>query len=377
VAPARNAAAPAPSVPAAPAGPGGFHWAQVESEDYRQYIANLRTLDCPERLIRDLIVADLDALYEARRGALKPVRLPPWAGADRHAAADAQYRAALGSLAEEQRAVTTELLGFPWRPEAIEAFHREELVGILLGYLPTEPALQVMSLPEIYEERSRAIQERANHILLPEERAELGAVADEFESRLAAVLTPAQFEELMLRLQVVIAIVKDQHLEAADLTAAQAREVARVSRLWVDLIREEFINVREVPEEERQRREAEAEVALAKALGTEKAADVKRARDERFRQTLDFARERNLPRQTAVEAYELRRAAEEQAEQVRADRQLDPEARQARLEELQAVTGAALARVIGPAHLPAYLGSPGEWINGLGSPEQPQPEDRD
>jgi hypothetical protein len=361
----------------APSASRAFHWSQVESEDYRQYIANLRTLGCPERLIRDLLVSDLDALYETRRRTLKPVRLPPWDGADRQAAASAEFQAALRALEEEHRAVTTELLGFPWERQALESFHREELAGALLGFLPAEQAIQLLSIPEAYENRARAIRERANHILLAEDRTELAGLADELEARLAATLAPAQLEELMLRVHAILALAKDGHFEAADLTGAQAREIARLSRQSVDLIREEFLEVREVTEEQRKQREADYEAALAKSLGPGKAADVTRARDDRFRETLDFAREQNLPRQTAVQAYEIRSVAETEAEQVRTDRQLTPETRQARLQELQAATAAALTRVIGQAHMPKYLGTPGEWINGLGSLEAPQPEGRD
>ena len=32
-----------------------FHWAQIESEDYKTYIARLRSIGCPEPTIRDII----------------------------------------------------------------------------------------------------------------------------------------------------------------------------------------------------------------------------------------------------------------------------------------------------------------------------------
>ena len=48
-----------------------FHWSQVESRDYRAYVANLRTIGCPELTIRDIISADVESLYTARRRALQ------------------------------------------------------------------------------------------------------------------------------------------------------------------------------------------------------------------------------------------------------------------------------------------------------------------
>jgi hypothetical protein len=47
-----------------------FDWSQVESPDYRQYIANLRAIGCPELTIREIVKADVNDLFSARRSAL-------------------------------------------------------------------------------------------------------------------------------------------------------------------------------------------------------------------------------------------------------------------------------------------------------------------
>ena len=55
-------------VPGAP----NFRWSQLESTDYRNYIANLRGIGCPEQTIRDIITADVDAaFYAPQRDQLK------------------------------------------------------------------------------------------------------------------------------------------------------------------------------------------------------------------------------------------------------------------------------------------------------------------
>jgi len=43
-----------------------FDWRDLESGDYRQYVANLRGIRCPEKTIRDIIVADVNELYRHR-----------------------------------------------------------------------------------------------------------------------------------------------------------------------------------------------------------------------------------------------------------------------------------------------------------------------
>src|SRR5215472_8944655 len=40
-----------------------FSWQEVESPDYPTYVANLRSIGCPEQTIRDIIIADVNGLY--------------------------------------------------------------------------------------------------------------------------------------------------------------------------------------------------------------------------------------------------------------------------------------------------------------------------
>ena len=47
-----------------------FDWRQVESPDYKEYIANLRAIGCPEKTIKEIVTADVKDLFSARRGAL-------------------------------------------------------------------------------------------------------------------------------------------------------------------------------------------------------------------------------------------------------------------------------------------------------------------
>jgi hypothetical protein len=50
--------------------PERFTWAQVASEDWRRYVANLRAIGCPERTIADIIEGAVFAAYQAKVNAL-------------------------------------------------------------------------------------------------------------------------------------------------------------------------------------------------------------------------------------------------------------------------------------------------------------------
>src|SRR5438045_3778783 len=45
---------------------GKFSWRNVEAEEYKKYIANLRAIHCPEATIRDIIIADVTKFYASK-----------------------------------------------------------------------------------------------------------------------------------------------------------------------------------------------------------------------------------------------------------------------------------------------------------------------
>src|SRR3989442_242628 len=55
-----------------------MNWTNVESADYRAYIANLRSVGCPEETIRDIIIADVNKLYASKWRALRMQQMAAW-----------------------------------------------------------------------------------------------------------------------------------------------------------------------------------------------------------------------------------------------------------------------------------------------------------
>ena len=112
-----------------------FDWRQVESADYRTYVANLRSIGCPEQTIRDLVTADLQQAFAARRReVLAPhVRTNFWEAADR------------STLARERRAVDEEfgnalrqVLGAEVAAPVAAAEWRAAEMELQLGFLPAQ-----------------------------------------------------------------------------------------------------------------------------------------------------------------------------------------------------------------------------------------------
>src|SRR5437773_10781467 len=91
-----------------------FSWRDVESTDYPTYIANLRDIGCPEQTIRDIIIADVNALYARRRATEITTPEQQWwrAEPDTNVVLIAAEKSR--ALDEERRALLTRLLGPSW-----------------------------------------------------------------------------------------------------------------------------------------------------------------------------------------------------------------------------------------------------------------------
>src|SRR5204862_2392779 len=90
-----------------------FHGSQVESVDYLAYIANLRSIGCPEATIRDIIVSDVNKLYAPRYAALagSAPELTWWGRFDKRKPVPAGLAAQLRALNDEKKSLLQHLLG--------------------------------------------------------------------------------------------------------------------------------------------------------------------------------------------------------------------------------------------------------------------------
>src|SRR4051812_47394111 len=57
---------------AEPSRPPPIVWAKLETTDYKQYVTNLQSVGFPQELIREMIKADIEAVYAPREALLRP-----------------------------------------------------------------------------------------------------------------------------------------------------------------------------------------------------------------------------------------------------------------------------------------------------------------
>ena len=175
-----------------------FHWSEVEAADYRQYIANLRGVGCPEPIIRDIIQADVNQLFAARVQAIwKPTVTAYWQK-HRNEQPGAEQRKQLTALDKEKSAVIQELLGFkPSQQAMIDTLylqvHGSEQQLLFLSPEKREAAMNAL-MDADFESKERELIARGQRASAEEKK-----LFDEKLKVLADVLSPGEIEEFRLR----------------------------------------------------------------------------------------------------------------------------------------------------------------------------------
>jgi len=165
---------------------------------------------------------------------------------------------------------------------------------------------------------------------------------------LAKLLTPAEFEDLELRISTTASSLRSQ-LAAFAPTENEFREIFRLKREFT----EEY-NTRggvdpedQTSNQRRAQASQQVEEQIKTALGPERYAEYQRAQDGNYRRLVQIADQSGLPRDTAVKGYEIQRALADELQKLRADPNLSKEQRQAAVKDIRSQSEAALQQTLG------------------------------
>jgi hypothetical protein len=347
-----------------------FHWRMLESQDYEKYIANLRAVGCPEKTLRDIIVADVRKLYALKTAAV-PLKAGFWScGAIRETAerTRAEQQRALSS---EQRELILRLLGsdLPMGSgETMSELTSQALFRFMLGPVPDGVPERVAALMEKSEEASGAIQTGAGGLLLPGDEAKVRQILEGMVNDLKGVMTPEQFEEFNRR-AVAINLV-DKGFEAFPMTAAEFKEI---SRLHIDVYGafdgRSFDGLFSGKDGEDEEKNQEFERRLKTYLGASRFAEYERGKDPEFRDMRSAAEEAGLPAETAVKIFEIKQLLQGEQEQLKEDHSLAAGEREAQARQMAATTQDEVRRLMGPEAFQKYVAEGhGQWLTNFGKP---------
>jgi len=345
-----------------------FDWALVESEDYEVYMANLRRLELPEWLVRELIIAELHHHYQMRELELPCDGPAYWLTYREARNLRRQHAQALWALKQEERDVMRRLFG-TYRHADAEGALEEGRISLIVGAMTADQAMEAISELAFVKERADFLKQYHNGLF---SRADEQLLFDTFEAARAEVasrVSPAMFEEFYLRLQVFLGgMVDDFSMPGVRLTGAQLRELVRIRSGLIDPIRWELTQVDEPEAAERNQFNGEVQAALASALGDEVASQYARSQDPAFRAVHQLTQQHDLPVERAIAVYDIRQATIDEVRSLISSPEIDDFEKWEMRLFVQQETERAIQVTLGPEAWEAYRANDGRWMDRIGGP---------
>jgi LysM repeat protein len=335
-----------------------FTWAEVESSDYRTFIANLRDIQCPEQTIRDIIIADVNGLY-ARKLATEIVspeqqwwRSSPDPAVVRAAAEKAR------SLNEERRTLLTRLLGPSWESGDLANLPRPSRPGIVLdgpvlGVLPVETKQAVQDISARAQERLQAYLEAQRQQGETPDPVELAKLRQLTREELTRTLAPLQLEEYLLRYSQDASDLRAAlgQLKYFDATPDEFRTVFRATDSIDQQIQLLGANIDPNTVDQRNALLQQRENAVKLALGPERYDEYVRLQDPAYRVAFADAQKAGDPA-AAQTLYQINLATALEQAAIRANTNLTAEQRAVELKRAELEQLKASVQALGQELLP-------------------------
>jgi hypothetical protein len=330
-------AAEGPAVPVRPRGPAivsvnsgdDFQWQDVESTDFKQYMANLRAIGCPEETIRDLIIAEVNKMFAPRFAALaaETQRFEHWG---RRSKSRDGLTTQLRGLHEDRRALLRELLGINDDPHARWAnidFDRLREEG-KYSFLSAEKQEQVRAIMEKYQQQ---LDQSRGDLAVSSDQSKL--LREQRQQELAQLLSPEELKELSLRDSNTADSVRSR-FGSVDITEAEYRKLFDLRKAYEDA--QGAVADYSSPEKMRQRSEArkQLEEGYKTALGEERWTELQRQQDPTWRGLTEIAQQNNISQPVIEQAWQSQRQTGEQIMRILEDRSIPREQRDALVQQL-------------------------------------------
>jgi hypothetical protein len=348
-----------------------LRWAQLESEDYKEYVARLRAIGCPEQTIRELIIADLDKLMapELRSAYGRRDELKYWHSEEEEMAINIDRRELARKereIEQRKRDIIRELVHGDLARERMKLSGQDDLNERRLAFLPEERRTQIRESIEKFNDAEAKIREKDlddAESLSSADRAQLRELHRQREAELNSLLSPAEREQFDLWLSPTANSVR-YALYGMNATEQEFVGIYRARKAFDD--RWEKADVDLLDENAQRQREAErtqVEAAIQQSLGDSRYAEFKRGQDEDYHRLNALATRYKLPREKAIEAFGYKKVVADYRSQVRADPSLNPQQKSDALKAIGDETESAVRSLLGNKAYRYYLRTgQGAWV---------------
>ena len=259
-----------------------LRWSDLESTDYRQYIANLRAAGCPEQTVRDVVTADLRQVYLQRyRQIWTPVPVPYWKRGTNQTPNTRQIEQ-LSALRQEQADVLNDLLGV--------RTSGQDLVD-LVHHQVTRDEQQLSLFPP--DKREAALQ-ALKAAGLDTRESSIGSSADNMDQS-------QRFEE---KLKVLASVLSPEELDLYHIANSPARTRLGSSLRYFNLTQDELVGLLSAMEEDRSQQQP-VKAAVLSFFGEERTREFEFVSSAEYMTARSGAEEEGVPLDRVEQAARL------------------------------------------------------------------------
>jgi LysM repeat protein len=327
--------------------PQFFTWRSVESQDYAVYVENLRALGMPSTTIRDIIVADVDQVFAKRRREEAAKQDVEWWRSTPSFEAQSNTLARAEALEAERSALLTKLLGEDWnKGQADQQAAPLVLTGPVLGNLTDDVKATVQDIAKRSAERLREHFTEAETNGLAPNAIELAKAREETRQQLAAILSPQQLEEFLLRYSENANRLR-RELTGLNATPEEFRSLFRAIDAIDREIQLRYSGDDAASQRARNALEQQRLAAIRGTLGTDRFEAYQTVRDPAYREALAVAQQAGGDENAALALYEINRATTDELNRIRIDPSLTEAQKQQQLQQAELEQQRARALVLG------------------------------
>jgi hypothetical protein len=304
-----------------------FTGQDVDSAPYLSYIESLRAVGCPDDKIRQIILADINELFDKKRVKEAVENDTQWWKSETDLLRMNVLQEKGRALEEERHLLIAKLLG----PEAAESEKSEallwssvQLTGPVLGALPADKHNQVQEIcGKSLERQQSAFWSRMNDGQ-PMNQIEMAKLREQTRADLRTVLAPDEMEEFLLRYSHNAHQLRLE-LRGLDPTPDEFRKIFRAIDALDHQVQLEYGGVETMSQQQRERYERQRDVAIRETLAPERHQAFLMTKDPLYRQAQMYAMQYNAPPKAVMPLYRMAQVTESKRQQILNNAALTPQ----------------------------------------------------
>ncbi|MDB6027763.1 MAG: hypothetical protein JWM68_3986 [Verrucomicrobiales bacterium] len=354
-----------------------FAWQKLQAKDFRTYIDNLRTVDCPEETIRDVITAEVNKLYAKRLRNIhqssqtehkywQSGRNNPF-DAKKYYEQQKQVRA----IEKEKSALLVQLLGVDPNEELKKENSQVDYWERNLQFLSEEKREQVTEIQMKFTQKEQEIYGNGG-MIDDEDQKKIRELYKERLAELATVLTPGELAEYDIRASQVSMQLRHD-LEYFNPNEDEFRKIFAIRKERQEDLAYSYDPDDKTGQKRREMAVKQTDEQIKALLGDDRFNLYKRAPDWNYRELVKLVDRQELPRENVDKVYDMKKETEDTANKLRTNSEYTQAQKTEMLKKMRADAEKAITDALGEKGWKKYNERQGWWLNSIAPQERKTP----